>query len=134
MRRAELKIREVAEKDKSRLNNTRIMVSDSLKEKCFRATGTIRENRSPKCPTKSSKELEKEPRGAYDWHFDSSQKILVVKWNDSRCVSVATNFDTLLPTTIVQRWNKEEGGRVPVAQPLLIAKGNKHMGGVDHHD
>lgn len=105
-----------------------------LKKEGYCATGTIRENRTAKCPTKPSKDLEKEPRGTYDWCFDNKNKILICKWNDSKCVSVATNFDTVFPTNQVQRWNKKERKKIPVPQPSIISNYNKHMGGVDHHD
>lgn len=105
-----------------------------LRQDKFRATGTIRENRTQKCPIKSAKELEKLGRGAYDFRFDSKNEIMIVKWNDNKCVSLATNFDTILPLSSVQRWNREKKERVAVSQPRAIFNYNKNMGGVDQHD
>lgn len=105
-----------------------------LKQRGFCATGTVRENRTAKCPTLSSKILEKKPRGSYDWQFDHNNKILVCKWNDNKCVSLATNYDTITPVAQVQRWKKQEQKKVSIPQPQLVANYNKFMGGVDHHD
>lgn len=105
-----------------------------LREMQFRATGTIRENRTAKCPVQATKELEKLPRGSYDYRFDNKNKILLVKWNDNKCVSMATNFDTINPEASVARWSKEQKGKVLVAQPKVIYNYNQYMGGVDHHD
>lgn len=105
-----------------------------LNEMGFRATGTIRENRTKKCPMKSSKELEKEERGSYDYQFDEKNEILMVKWNDNKCVSLGSNFDTVEPLASAQRWNKAKMARAPIPQPRIIYNYNRYMGGVDQHD
>ncbi|XP_066258244.1 piggyBac transposable element-derived protein 2-like [Euwallacea similis] len=105
-----------------------------LKEMKFRATGTIRENRTARCPVQPTKELERLPRGSYDFRFDTENKILVVKWNDNKCVSIASNFDTITPMATVTRWNGKTKSRMPIQQPRIIFNYNQYMGGVDHHD
>lgn len=79
-----------------------------LTEMGFRATGTIRENRTHNCLIKSAKEMQKLQRGSYDYQFDEENEICIVKWNDNKCVSVATNFDTIEPLATVQRWSREK--------------------------
>lgn len=106
----------------------------SLKEKGFRATGTVRENRTKKCPLKDSKILQKEARGALDYRFDSDNQILFVRWKDNKCVTVGTNFEPVEPFSNVYRWDSEQKKKVAVLQPAVIANYNKYMGGVDHHD
>lgn len=105
-----------------------------LKDLGFRATGTIRENRTQKCPLKSTKELEKNGRGSYDYQFDQKNKIFAVKWNDNKCVTLATNFDAIEPIALAPRWSKEKKERVALPQPRLIYNYNHYMGGVDQHD
>lgn len=61
----------------------------SLKEKGFRATGTIRDNRTQKCPIKPSKDIEKSPRGTYDYQFDNTGEILIVRWNDNKTIKLS---------------------------------------------
>ena len=100
----------------------------------YRATGTVRENRTDKCPLQTTKELEKMPRGSYDYAFDTSGEILFVKWNDNKCVSIGTNFDTVEPLALASRWNRTIRQKNNIQQPQVIKNYNAHMGGVDHHD
>lgn len=100
----------------------------------FRATGTMRENRTLKCPLQPTNIMKKEPRGSYDYRFDIKEEILLVKWLDNKCVTVATNYDTIEPVGKVQRWKRDIKARGTVDQPKLIGTYNKNMGGVDKHD
>lgn len=77
-------------------------------QKCgYRATGTLRENRLSMCPIKDSKSLGKEDRGTYDFRFDVNGEILFVKWNDNKCVTIATNFDGIEPLAQTSRWDRK---------------------------
>lgn len=105
-----------------------------LKNIGFRATGTVRDNRTDKCPMKSAKELAKESRGSFDYRYDTMSEVLMVRWNDNKCVIVATNYDKIEPLAKATRWKREAKQRVEVPQPKLIQNYNKYMGGVDHHD
>lgn len=100
-----------------------------LKERGFRATGTVREARLKKCPLQDSKELARQSRGTFDFLCDGD--VLAVKWNDNKCVCVATNYDDIHPTATATRYSQKERKRVPVPQPRVIQQYNKHMGGVD---
>lgn len=74
------------------------------------------------------------PKGAYEYRFDSANQILVVKWTNNKCVSMATNFHTIEPVAFALRWDRVKKSRVPVPQSKLIQNYNKYMGGADHHD
>lgn len=100
----------------------------------FRASGTMRENRTDKCPVKDTKILQKEERGNFDYRFDKNGDILIVKWNDNKCVTVGTNYDNIFPLKNAPKWNKAAKQKRPISQPLLIKNYNTHMGGVDKHD
>lgn len=105
-----------------------------LKEKGFYATGTIRENRTSNSTMETVKNLRKKDRGAYDFSFDTEQKILLVRWNDNSVVTVATNNSTIEPLVNAKRYNRKEKKIDAVPQPKVIADYNQHMGGVDLHD
>ncbi len=105
-----------------------------LRDAGFFATGTIRENRTQKCPLTPSTQFRKELRGTSDYRFDTNKEIYIAKWNDNSVVGCATNFDTLEPQVPVKRWCKQVKAQKTVQQPLLIANYNKCMGGVDLHD
>lgn len=50
-----------------------------LKQQGFKATGTLRKNRSGKPPFPSSKDLKKKPRGYYDYRLETKNSILITK-------------------------------------------------------
>lgn len=105
-----------------------------LRKKGYRATGTLRNNRILDAPLLSVKEIEKSNRGSHDYVFDRENEILLVRWNDNKCVTMATNYDTIEPMVSVQRWNKKEKATTPIPQPAVINRYNIFMGGVDQHD
>ena len=51
----------------------------TLKAKFVKATGTIRENRTEKCPLISNDALEKQGRGKYDFKTDTNHGVIVCK-------------------------------------------------------
>lgn len=105
-----------------------------LQEQGFRATGTLRENRLGKCTIKDSKSLAKDPRGTFDHRFDSNGEILILKWNDNKCVSIATNHDYIEPLSQAPRWDRKAKEKKNIPQPRVLKNYNTHMGGVDQHD
>lgn len=76
-----------------------------LGQKGFFATGTIRENRTSNNTIKSYKIMKKNNRGSYDYSFNNSNKILLVKWNDNSVGKVATNNDK---TALVRVHSRKE--------------------------
>ena len=60
-----------------------------LAENGIGGTGTLRANRTDKCPIKDNKAIGKESRGAYDFRYDSANIILVVRWNGNNVVTLA---------------------------------------------
>ncbi|KAF2893238.1 hypothetical protein ILUMI_12929 [Ignelater luminosus] len=105
-----------------------------LKSIGFRATGTMRENRTDKCPLLNSKELSKKNHGRFDFRFDKNGEVLILKWNDNKCVTMGTNFDTIELLGKATRWSKSSQQKLSVPQLNIIKTYNKHMRGVDHHD
>lgn len=105
-----------------------------LQQQGFRATGTLRENRLSKCPIKDSKTLGKEARGTFDYRFDTTGEILFLKWNDNKCVTIATNHENVEPLHQASRWDRKAKEKKQIPQPSVLKKYNTHMGGVDQHD
>lgn len=103
-----------------------------LKDRKLKASGTVRENRTNKCPLMNSKVMEKNTeRGHIDYRYDTNNEILVVKWNDSKAVSVATNYSTVTPTGKAKRFSSKEKKQVSIPVPNVISEYNSYMGGVD---
>ncbi|XP_065664814.1 piggyBac transposable element-derived protein 3-like [Hydra vulgaris] len=104
-----------------------------LKQKDFRATGTVRDNRTLKFPLKPLNTIQICPRGTYSFQFGNSDKILIVKWNINRAATMGTIFDKIEPLSSVSQWSQEKKERVQIPQHSVIANYNKYIGGFDHH-
>lgn len=103
----------------------------TLRDYGFRATGTVRNNRTKNCPLANEKQMKKKNRGYYTHMYDSENSLLLVRWKDNSIVTMMTNFDSIEPLSRVKRWCKEEKEKVDVPQPYLFAGYNSGMGGVD---
>ncbi|KAF6215702.1 hypothetical protein GE061_000033 [Apolygus lucorum] len=97
------------------------------------ALGTVRSNRTNKCPTMSDEAFKKENRGSYDYRFDDTNDIMLVTWKDNNIVRVM-NCQGVEKVEKVKRWSKEKKSMVPVPRPKCISSYNKYMGGVDKLD
>lgn len=107
-----------------------------LKSLGYNGTGTIRENRlTESCPLKQKKkETKKLGRGFMTSKSIKDEDIHLTKWVDNAVVSVASTLYGIQPKTVVQRYSSIEKKRVDVPCPLVVAKYNKNMGGVDRMD
>ena len=105
-----------------------------LKEKGFKATGTLRENRAGKPPLPSSKELKKKARGYYDHRLEVHNSILITKWVDNSVVTIGTNYDAVTPEGSIKRWSSSEKSKIFVPRPHVYSSYNAGMGGVDLFD
>ncbi len=108
---------------------TSVNLLEKLSDKNIRATGTIRRNRTAKCPLQEEKVFKKKARGEYE--FKSTDKVVVVSWNDKRVVNVASNFESCQPVRQCSRYSTQRREKNSVPQPLLIQNYNASMGGVD---
>ncbi|KAI5697480.1 hypothetical protein M8J75_006165 [Diaphorina citri] len=105
-----------------------------LKEIGILGTGTIRENRLPKeCKIISSKEIKKKPRGFID-SSRSSDNIIVARWQDNACVTVASTAHAIQPLSVVKRYSHVEKKSIQIKIPNMIHEYNKYMGGTDLMD
>lgn len=107
-----------------------------LKSLGYNGTGTLRENRLPNsCPLKQKKkETAKLGRGYMASKSIKGSDIHVTKWVDNSVVSVASTVYGMNPITKAQRYSAVEHKKVEVPRPLVVAKYNQSMGGVDRMD
>jgi DNA excision repair protein ERCC-6 len=103
-----------------------------LTKRNIRVTGTIRENRTGKCPLPTNKEMKKKERGAVDYRV--SDEIIICKWHDNNIVLVCSNACGVTPFQKTERYSKQLKKKISVLQPQLIHKYNRYMGGVDRSD
>ena len=106
----------------------------ALKNKGFRATGTLRENHSRKCPIPPAKELKKQERGLMKYAYEKTNEIFIAKWKDNSIVTLGTNHVTVDPLDRVKRWSKDMKKNVDTQRPHLCAVYVQGMGGVDSLD
>ena len=99
-----------------------------LKALGYRATGTVRQNRTKGCPLKTDADMKKSERGSYDYRSDGDVEI--ERWNDNAVVTLCSNAAGVEPVLQVKRRVKNKGS-VLVPQPHVVACYNKGMGGVD---
>jgi len=113
---------------------TNIRLLNRLTDMGIGGTGTIRVNRTEKCPLVTPEKLKKQPRGSTDYRLDQNTGVIVVRWNDNSVVTVASNCYGVEPFGQAQRWSYAEKKRVMIQQPQIIAQYNGSMGGVDRMD
>lgn len=99
-----------------------------------KCTGTVHENRIEKCPLLTQKMMKCEDRGTFDYRVDIGNEVLVCRWMDNSVVTIASNANGVQPSQQVKRYSREKKAKVAVNQPLLVAKHNANMGGVDRMD
>lgn len=105
-----------------------------LKQKGFFATGTIRDNRTNKCPLETTKVISKRNWGAHSSVFDEATGISLVRWNDNSVVTLISTHYNVEPLKTAKRFNKKTSKVDNISQPAVIFAYNKFMGGVDLHD
>lgn len=105
-----------------------------LRQVGYRATGTVREGRTMKCPILSVKDMKKKNRADYDYRFDQVNQILFVRWLDNSVCTMGSNYDNVFPLGKVKRWSNVVKKKVDVGIPYLFQNYNRYMGGVDQAD
>lgn len=106
----------------------------TLSDRGFRATGTVRENRTGRCPVSDQKTLKAGGRGRHERWFDAAGEVCLVKWSDNRCVTMLSNHESDRPLTQARRWDRAQRAHRNIPQPRLVQSYNQSMGGVDNHD
>ena len=106
----------------------------SLKNNGFAATGTLRANRTMKAPLKSIEQMRKLDHGAMDAVADKTTGIHLVRWNDNKVVTVASNVTGKHPVVNCRRFSQKKRERISLPQPQAIHVYNKGVGGVDRCD
>ena len=105
-----------------------------LAGKGMAATGTLRPNRAEGAPLKSIDVMKKEPRGSHDVVLERKAAICVVRWHDSKVVTVASTLAGVQPIQKAIRFSSQQKQRIEVQQPKVVQIYNHGMGGVDRFD
>ena len=98
--------------------------------------GTMRSNRlrSAANKLKTDKVLKSQGRGSFCQTVCNKTKLSLVKWNDNKCVILASSYSDAYPVSKVKRYCKIKKRKIEVNYPNIVKHYNAHMGGVDLAD
>lgn len=102
-----------------------------LKEKGINAGGTIRVDRFAKPPLFSDQDMAKNGRGYSESVVSENKKVVIVNWQDNKCVRLASNFVGIGTVDTAKRWEKKLKKHIDVNRPEIVSLYNGGMGGVD---
>ena len=106
----------------------------TLASKGIAATGTLRPNRTEGACLRGVDVMKKEPRGSFDVALDRNSDVCLVRWHDSKVVTVASTYVGAKPLQKAKRYSSQEKRRIEVDQPKVVHTYNYGMGGVDRLD
>lgn len=111
---------------------TSVKLADYLIEKKngIFLTGTVMANRTGEAAQKlkSEKQLK---RGEWDEQVRSDDKVCVLKWMDTKAVTLLSTCSGSVPADTCKRWCKKENKKIEVARPAAVGNYNTCMGGID---
>ncbi|XP_047115075.1 piggyBac transposable element-derived protein 3-like [Schistocerca piceifrons] len=105
--------------------------------KCgIHSLGTVQLNRVRNNKMPSDAEMKKQGRGTSveSTASVSGYDLILVKWQDNRCVSLLGTFSGTHPESQVARYDKKTKQRIQIKCPKIVKEYNKFMGGVDTID
>ncbi len=109
-----------------------LLIKHLRKEYGILSLGTLRENRC-KTDMKPDKVLMKK-RGNIDYRSDNRNRLVIVKWADTKVVTLLSSYVGHRPIERKERYDKKKKVRVKVKCPQIVKHYNDHMGGVDLAD
>ncbi|XP_072497055.1 piggyBac transposable element-derived protein 2 [Notamacropus eugenii] len=113
---------------------TSVKLMSILRERGVKATGTVHEYMTERCPLKDPKDLKKMKKGSFDYKVDESEEIIVCRWHDSSVIDVCSNAVGIEPVKLTNRYSSASKTRTQVHQPSLVRLYNEKMGGVARMD
>jgi hypothetical protein len=78
--------------------------------------------------------MEKTPRGSHDVVIDRKANVCLIRWHDSKVVTVASTYAGVAPIRKAKRYSSTQKKRTDVDQPSVVQLYNYGMGGVDRLD
>ncbi|KAH8037839.1 hypothetical protein HPB51_018327 [Rhipicephalus microplus] len=107
---------------------TTIPLLDALIDKEIDATGTIMSNRVKNIHFESDTMMK---QGNFQEFRKADGKAAIVKWKDSKSVTIASTCTGASPVESVKRWSKKTKQYIDVQSQAVVCRYNAFMGGVD---
>ncbi|XP_040138147.1 piggyBac transposable element-derived protein 1 isoform X3 [Ictidomys tridecemlineatus] len=97
---------------------TSVKLVSALKKKGVRATGSIRENRTEKCPLMNVEHMKKMKRGYFDFRVEENDEIILCRWHGDGIISLCSNAIGIEPVSEI---SSADGEEIPqVNQPCIV--------------
>ncbi|XP_032952900.1 piggyBac transposable element-derived protein 2 isoform X2 [Rhinolophus ferrumequinum] len=103
---------------------TSVKLMSILRKKGVKATGTVREYRTERCPLKEPRALKKMRKGSFDYKVDDREEVIVCRWHDGSVLDICSNAADIAPM----------GARGQARQPSLLRLYQDKAGGVGRLD
>ncbi|XP_051851594.1 piggyBac transposable element-derived protein 2 [Antechinus flavipes] len=113
---------------------TSVKLMSILREKGVKATGTVHEYMTEKCPFKDPKDFKKITKGSFDYKVEESEKIIVCRWHDSSITDVCSNAVGIESVKLTNCNSSASKTSTRVHQPSLVRLYNEKIGGVAKMD
>ncbi|XP_021571044.1 piggyBac transposable element-derived protein 1 [Carlito syrichta] len=98
---------------------TSVKLVSALKKKGVRATGTIHENRTEKCPLMNAEHMKKMKRGYFDFRVEENDEIILCRWNGDGITSLCSNAVGIEPVNDISCFAGDE--EIPqISQPSIV--------------
>ncbi|XP_029800778.1 piggyBac transposable element-derived protein 1 [Suricata suricatta] len=78
---------------------TSVKLVSALKKKGVRATGTIRENRTEKCPLMNTEDMKKMKKGYFEFQVEENEEIILCRWHGDGVISLCSNAVGIEPVS-----------------------------------
>ncbi|XP_032254838.1 piggyBac transposable element-derived protein 1-like isoform X2 [Phoca vitulina] len=98
---------------------TSVKLVSALKKKGVRATGTIRENRTEKCPLMNAEHMRKMKKGYFDFRVEENEEIILCRWHGDDIISLCSNAVGIEPASELSCSADEEDIH-QIAQPSIV--------------
>jgi len=99
---------------------TSLHLLDNLTARGVGAAGTLRSNRTDRCPLIPPSEMKKKDRGHIDHRYDKRGKVIVIRWHDNSPVTIASNVYGVQPVDKAKRWSNATKKEIQVTQPAAV--------------
>uniref|UniRef100_A0A3Q2HUK4 PiggyBac transposable element derived 1 n=1 Tax=Equus caballus TaxID=9796 RepID=A0A3Q2HUK4_HORSE len=97
---------------------TSVKLVSALKKKGVRATGTIRENRTEKCPLMNTEHMKKMMKGYFDFRVEENDEIILCRWHGDGIISLCSNAVGIEPVNEISCLDDEESPQI--SQPSIV--------------
>ena len=78
--------------------------------------------------------MARKPRGTMDYRYDSTNKIVVTRWNDNSVVTLASNCQVVNPVGKAKWYSGKESKIIEIDEPYVVRYYNQNMGGANRMD